>query len=473
MFSSSLGYNRDSLPRDLPVPRSLGLEHLEHRPYRTIAVIGAAFAVAYLAAMTMFPRAHGRIIDGDGIQYYAYLRSLVFDGDVNFINDYQLLYGDDEASVWTSARTVTGHAVNLMSIGPALLWLPAFLLVCAVAWVGNLVGAPIALDGISAPFQVSVGLAGIAYATAGICLCYRICARLFAPAPAFWASLVAWLASPAIYYSLGAPAYSHAVSLFAVALFVDIWLRTQGNLRPMRYVLLGALAGLVALVRWQDAIIVLLPLSESIAGIAARTTTLTLAVRRLGLMAGGSVVAFMPQMLAWRAMYGRLILTPQGSDFMQWTDPQVVAVLFSWNHGLFSWTPAVLVAACGLPWLHGRDRLLGWSSVLVLLTAVYINASVVDWWAGEAFGARRFISYTVLFALALTALASAPDWIRARAWIRIAAVFLIVSNVLFMAQYQLFMRGYRDIAAYPTTATQVLLERFLVPWRLATGLGRN
>ena len=449
------------------------LEHFERRPYTVIVAIGILFSVAYLMAMTQFPRDHGRIIDGDGIQYYAYVRSMVFDADFNFFNDYQLLYGNDDGGVWTTTRTSTDHAINLMSIGPALLWLPAFLLAYATSWSINLFGAQIPLDGIALPFQLSAGLAGIAYATAGTCLCFRIAKHLFTAESAFWAVLVTWLASPAIYYSLSAPAYSHATSLFAVALFVDNWYRTRERTELTRYILLGVLTGLVTLVRWQDAIIVLFPLTESAYGLLTRKTTFTVTVQRLGVMAVAAVLTFTPQMLAWYAIYGQLLLTPQGSNFMRWTDPQVLSVLFSWNHGLFSWTPGLLVASCGLYWLVKRDRVLGLASALVIFTAIYINASVEDWWAGEAFGARRFISYTVLFAIALTALTSALDSFRRPNWVRFAAICLIILNVLFMTQYQLFMRGYDNLASYPTTAKQVLLERFLIPWRLVTQFSRE
>jgi len=185
-------------------------------------------------------------------------------------------------------------------------------------------------------------------------------------------------------------------------------------------------------------------------------------------MAAATALTFTPQMLAWHAIYGEPLLTPQGSGFMRWTDPQIFSVLLSWNHGLFSWTPALLLASGGLYWLGKRDAVLGLGSALVLVTTIYINASVEDWWGGEAFGARRFISYTILFAVALTALMSSLDWFRRKTWIRFAALFLIVSNVLFLAQYQLSMRGYDNLASYPTTAQQVLVERFLIPWRLLT-----
>ena len=152
-----------------------------------------------------------------------------------------------------------------------------------------------------------MGLAGIAYATAGTCLCFRIAKHLFSTESAFWAVLVTWLASPAIYYSLSAPTYSHATSLFAVALFVDSWYRTRDRTDLARYLLLGVLAGLVTLVRWQDAIIVLLPLTESAHRLLTKRTPFTVTLQRLAVMAGVTALTFTPQMLAWHAIYLSLI----------------------------------------------------------------------------------------------------------------------------------------------------------------------
>ena len=88
----------------------------------------------------------------------------------------------------------------------------------------------------------------------------------------------------------------------------------------------------------------------------------------------------------------------------------------------------------------------------------------------EAFGARRFIGYTVFFALGLTALVSSELWHRHARAVRLVATCLIASNVLFLAQYQVAMRSGGDIVEYPVTAAQVLLERlrrrgaFSVAW---------
>jgi hypothetical protein len=102
----------------------------------------------------------------------------------------------------------------------------------------------------------------------------------------------------------------------------------------------------------------------------------------------------------------------------------------------------------------------------VVLLAVYINASVSDWWAGEAFGARRFVGYSVFFALGLAALFARDFWRNRPVLLRWTAVTLVVYNLLFLLQYQLFMRGFTQIAPYPTTIRQVLFDRLTLPWHL-------
>jgi len=450
----------------------LTLEPLERHPGRVLTTIGLVFAAAYLSSLTIFPRAHGRIITGDTIQYYAYLRSIVIDGDVDFTNDYRLLYAPSDNAdgtannVWLTSRTPTGRATNLMSIGPAILWAPAFLTTYAALAVLRVVGIAVPLDGIFAPFELSVGLAGIFYATLGAFLCYRSGRLLFDGRAAFWAALVAWLATPAVYYSLVSPAYSHATSLFASALFCYVWLRDRGDDSIRHHLWLGTLAGLAALVRWQDGIILILPLADLARSVATRRASLVSATVRAAVMLCGTGIMLLPQMVAWRSIYGQFVVMPQGDSFMQWTKPALLQVLFSMRHGLFSWTPAVLLSVVGLRWLIRRDGSIGWPALAVVLLAIYVNASVNDWWAGEAFGARRFIGDTVLFALGLTAIFAVGSWQRHPVLLRWTAVALVAYNLLFLLQYQLVMRGFQQFGPYPGTVRQVLFDRLTLPWRL-------
>ncbi len=164
------------------------------------------------------------------------------------------------------------------------------------------------------------------------------------------------------------------------------------------------------------------------------------------------------------------MLNPHGgSAYFQWAQPAILQTLFSTRQGLISWTPIVLFGAIGLPWLFRRDRLLAWTTVVTLLLALYVNASIVHWWAGAGFGGRRFVSYLPFLVLGLSAFLASRPMASRPALVRLASLFLIGSNVLFLLQYQLFMRGFTDIVAeYPNDLWAVFIDRFLVPFRLLT-----
>src|SRR5690606_3348969 len=115
--------------------------------------------------------------------------------------------------------------------------------------------------------------------------------------------------------------------------------------------------------------------------------------------------------------------------------PALISVLFSLNHGLFSWTPAVLPAMGGLWMLRRREAPAAWAMLVVVVLSVYVNAAVSDWWGGEAFGARRFVSLTVFFALGMAALFSAGRWTHRPRVVRLAAFVLVTYNLLFVVQY--------------------------------------
>ena len=442
----------------------------ERHPGRTFAVIGVLCAVAYVVAVAP-GSGRTRIINGDAIQYYAYLRSLVFDRDLDFANEYERFYGDGTGdSVWLHGRTAIGRSPNLMSIGPAILWAPMYLVALVLTSIARVAGSAVAVDGFSTPFQIAAGLAGIFYATLGVILIHRTVARRFSARAGFWGTLVAWLASPAIYYTLVSPAYSHAVALFTVALFVFVWIRAIGQHTAGRFLTLGILAGLAALVRWQDFILVAaFPALELVIAMRQGRVAFPRAVALISVMGLAAAVAFSPQLMAWRAIYGDFFVIPQGSSFMRWTEPAIASVLFSTRHGLLLWTPALIPAIAGLVWLWRRDHIVAAGAMAAVAISIYVNAAVSDWWAGEAFGSRRFVSDTVFFAFGLAALGT---WLSGRlrdTTLRVASIGLIVYNLLFLVQYQLYMRGYRDDAPYPDTVKAILVDRLIVPFKFLVG----
>ena len=427
-----------------------------------LVAIGVIFTAMYAASLIWLPKAGGRIIVGDATHHYVQLRSAVFDRDLHFRNEYETMYslrGNEPGAEWLYESTATGHVRNLMPIGPALLWAPGYLLVAAIVWLGNLFGLAYPLDGYGRLFQAVPGLSGIAAATAGAWLTYRAAARLFGPGTAIWATLTIWLASSAIYYSLISPSYSHAASMFAVSAWWALWVSTAGRADAPRYALLGLLAGIAGLMRWQDVILIALPVLEIVWHLRANGARTALV--QLGATAAGTVVGFLPQMIVWTILYGAPFTIPQGPGFMRWAEPALIPVLFSDNHGLVSWTPVIALSLVGLFWLYRRSPLIGTGAILFVAISWYVNAAVADWWAGEAFGARRFVSCFPIFVFGL---ASIID--RAKAKAAVGATICIVFTAhtfLLLVQYQAFMRGLRDVVPYPKGFDGLYLARFRAP----------
>jgi hypothetical protein len=434
----------------------------ERRPGFCIGLIGLLFALAYSSSLVLRPKPDGRVVTGDALHHYVQLRSVVFDRDVHFRNEYVRLYnlkGDEPGTEWVYAGTETGHVRNLMPVGPALLWMPLFALVSLGVWIANLAGAGYPLDGYGRLFQATAGLSGIAAATIGVWFCYLGSARLFTRRSAIWGTLTIWLASPAIYYSVISPTYSHAASLLASSAFWLVWLVFTPGVR--RYAALGLLAGVAALMRWQD-VILLVPVALDLLWAWQRRQLTIAQIIPFGMLAAiCAAAAFIPQMLVWTSVYGRPLAMPQGEGFMRWTEPALVDVLFSDFHGLFTWTPVVLLAVAGLVPLWKRAPSVAAGTICFLLLSWYVNAAVADWWAGEAFGSRRFVSCVPVFVLGLAALAD--RYAQPLARVAGVATLVVAHTFLLLVQYQAFMHGARDVAPYPRGAYNLWFARFVVP----------
>jgi hypothetical protein len=179
------------------------------------------------------------------------------------------------------------------------------------------------------------------------------------------------------------PSMSHAPAMASVAAFL---LFTHRGIRggERSFALAGALGGLVALIRWQN--VVFLP-------VALLTTVRANGWprwREVAAAAGAFLVVFLPQAIYWKLLYGSFLLVPQGGGYLDWSAPELMAVLFSSRHGLLSWAPLLWLALLGWPAFVKRNRPLAWGLTFSMLAAWYVNASVFDWWAGASYGSRRF-----------------------------------------------------------------------------------
>jgi hypothetical protein len=443
---------------------------LERHPGRAILLLTLAAACLNLSALGL-RGVRPRIVRGDAVQYYVYARSLVFDRDLDFENDLEGLYSLDfsveppaPGFTWDFGRTPTGRVRNYMAIGTPLTWMPLYLAVAGGVAAWNAGGGHYPMDGYGLAFQLVPSVSGIAAGGLALWFTFLLCREFARGRDALLGTLAAGAGTSFVYYMLVAPSYSHAVSACVASGFVLFWWKTRDDAGPWRYVGLGAIGGLLSIVRWQDALVMAVVAFDVVAQarlVGGWKQRLRFGAVSTGLAAAAWLVSFTPQLLAWRALYGQPFTIPQGGDFMRWWDPALASVLASPFRGWFSWTPIAAAGLLAVPSMWRRSKRLALTAAYFIGVSIYVNAAVADWWAGEAFGARRFLSCFPVVALGVTLLATGTGR-RPRAT-RALFLLLVGANLLLLLHYETFMLGYRSLAAYPDNWWTLWVGRFVTP----------
>jgi hypothetical protein len=394
-------------------------------------------------------------VRGDGVGYYSYLRSALIDHDLRFENDY--LAGndsfvqsrvDEHGHLLPDQYTRTGYVQNHFSVGPAMLWAPVLMIVHAAVLLANRLGANILADGHSRPYMISMALATATYGFICLLLTFRVARKYFDSQWAFLATVGVWLASSLPVYMYFNPSWSHALSAFAVALFLWYWDRTKLQRTAVQWVVLALIAGLMANVYYPNVFLLIFPALESIHLMRSSSSDSDRGGASLQKLALCWVIfvpvflfSLLPTFITRQIIYGNPFETGYpGMQTWNWTSPVLLQVLFSSDHGMFSWTPILALATIGLFFLMKRNVLLGAGSLLTFLAFYYFIASYPDWDGLSSFGNRFFVSLTPIFILGLTALFSASsDWMgktsRAAFVAGVATLLFTIWNLAFIFQW--------------------------------------
>lgn len=290
----------------------------------------------------------GKTVYGDGVYYYSHLQSLL--GEAQPIPN------------------------NKYSIGPALFWMPTYLL---------------------AKNELSVGFSSVFYAITGLVLLYRLLITTFTQRISLATILLVAFTTNLLFYGSIDPANSHALSFFTVILFLSFLFA-----RKKSWFAIGVSLGLVGTVRPQDLIV----------GILARSIKWRPFLA--GLFAG-----FFPQMVSWFFIFGSPVALPylgRGEGFSP-SLTNVFGVLFAPTNGLFLWTPTVMLGCIGLMWYHKRFA-------LVFIIELLIVASWSTWWQGESYSGRMFVGMLPIIAFGVA-------WILSKINIPKKALSLLVCSL--------------------------------------------
>ncbi len=441
-------------------------------PVALLRRVDAGVYVLVLLFLLLLPLSTPRIYATDEVQYYAYLRSVYIDHDLDFRNEYehfaQIGLANGDPAIYNAllrdhpddppVNPQTGKLRNVAPIGAAVLWSPGFILADLGVRFANLFGAGIPPDGFARPYIYAACFMSALYALLGMLLTYRLCRRYAGVLAATLACVTLWLATPLVFYAFIAMPWAHAPGFFLVALFLTIWLgkpdaplAEQYAQRSLRtWALLGAVGGLMAITREQLGLLLLLPAVESLYAYArlvpAALRGTAAARQQVQQLAQGHALFLvclalflLPQFATYHILNGRPLpastvagkLSASGGG-----SPYFFATLIHPRHGAFLWSPVLVPALAGLAWLARRDWLLAALCLLGFVVQTYINGSFGSTWhLTGAFGFRRLIECIPFFALGLAALL---EWLHRRthpAVMIVPCLLLIGWNIGLIAQW--------------------------------------
>lgn len=322
----------------------------------------------------------GKAIYGDGKYYYSYLPSFFIDHTLNFSQAFKHL----NAPYFLTPKK---YPANIYPIGPAIFWTIPFLLINSVPLLFH------KADGYNAFYQIAIGIWDISLVFIGLYFLKRTLTKFFSEQSILSTTIVIFLATNLLFYGALDVINSHSISFFLSCLFLFIWLQKDHTIRQS--VLLGILLGSLTLVRPQDALFAIFPLSTLMVFRKEYIKQFLLTIIMAALL-------FSPQLFLWNALWGAWLKNPYLSvATFHFTKPHILEVLFSPKSGLFLWTPVTAVGFIGLVLFTRNNKYVGIPSLLFFLLQLYTIASWSIWWQGRTFSGRMFISSLPFLAIGI------------------------------------------------------------------------
>ncbi|MBN2056251.1 hypothetical protein JW905_15105, partial [bacterium] len=413
---------------------------VSHYPALLLLVMAACFFTARLRY--------------DAHNYYEPVRSLVLDRDLNTYDERAYVtepfwHGVETPELFSSSGvfvgfmshprfTARGYSFTFFPVGWTLLMAPAVNVIHAAVLLARALGIEVAADGYSYPYILGASLMALLYGALGLGLAYRLLIRFFEPTAALFGMAAAITTYNVVPCLATDGLYAHAHSLFLISLFFLLWDDVRRSGDAVQAFVLGLVGGLAAVTRYQDISLLVLPVLDVLLLLRRGPDRR----KRLGAFfafLAGTLPCLVLQGTLWKIVHGAFFLdrTLMGTGDIPTFDilkPHLLEMLFSNQHGLFNWTPLLVVAVVGfIPLIRAQPRM-GCYVVVTFAVQTYYNSCRSEWW-NLGFGIRRYANYAVLFALGFAALYEfcRRSWLRAL--LTVLTVLAAIWNVTFMAQF--------------------------------------
>lgn len=350
-------------------------------------VFSGIFLLHYLIA--------GHAVYGDGNDYWAYVHTWYFDGNIDQNNEFRHEFSAQNNNRATeilspglikTGYTSIGKTDNIHPPGTAVFYLPFYLLADLLIYLFNSLGASFPRNGYSDLYQIVVGLGVTGYVTLSAFLTDRLIFH-FSPNRrlSFLCTLTIFLSSQLLYYGSYDILNSHFASYFLSVSFWFVYFTADFS-RFKPWLTSALLIALAALVRIQD-VLLFAPLL-----LRLRPQNAKHLLPCIGIF----LLALSPQFYNWWYLYGTPLPHTYIANLDVVSHTDFLGSLFHPITGIVR-TPILFIALLGLPFA-GSITL----PFLVFFLATYSLVTYQAGWSAAAYGARMYISTLPLFTLLLS-----------------------------------------------------------------------
>lgn len=347
-----------------------------------------------------------KTLNADGIGYYDYLPSFFIHHDLirkNFSRTKNLSkYKRIVSFKHKSYNEYKGFVVNKYPVGTALLQAPFF-------W-WEYISRSDDVTGYEYGFQRSIFHASLFYLFLGLVF-FRKVLELYQIKP--WVIILCQLlvvfATPITHFANCDAGFSHVYSFFAISLFAFLFRSFFIKKKQIYFVMSCATLGLIFLLRNPNLMILgVLPLlagNWKIFTDSLKTIFSQYKYWLVGLLLF-SLVSYV-QLHIWYLQTGDFFVYSYQGEGFNFLDPHFFDILFSYQKGLFVYTPLLFLSLLVAIWLffRGNRFIISWW-LIFFFTITYIMSSWWSWHYGASYGMRVYIDFLVIlflpFALFLT-----------------------------------------------------------------------
>ena len=343
-----------------------------------------------------------RVIETDGKAYYAYITSIFIyqDLDFNFVEYYENKYYPSDRSVFKEFRVpYKGDVVNRGFPGLAVLFLPFFLIAHLITLLLGF--EP---DGYSILYQYTMGLATLFYLWLG-CKFLTVLLKKFSRNDAVVSFVIFTIAvgTNIIYYAIVESTMAHIYSFAVITGFFYFTLKAIEEKKVKWYALLSASYCLAIIIRPTNATFLLMILF--LAGSFKNLKTEFLAFvqnRKAVIFSIVTIVTILSiPVILWYLQTGHYFVYSYGEEGFDFSNPQILKTLFSYNRGWFVYTPVAFISMFGFISLYKANKYQFFVLLIILLLHLYVASCWRVWHFTSKYSIRVFIDFYAIVGLLL------------------------------------------------------------------------